>query len=197
MGLDNPRRITYDRLHKVIGVAFTRTETVQVGNLETPKCFLRLLDACSFTCRFTTWNLVLSILNNTSLGLTQFDCEPDEEITALETMLLNVDGHFMSCICVGTFSYQADEREPTEGRLLVFFAAHAVPPSSQQLSLLTSTQAQGCVYAIANAQGMIAAAVNASVCDFQRHLIELIQKISRSLSIALRNQITNPHQLMF
>ena len=83
-------------------------------------------------------------------------------------MSLSCDGHSLSYLCLGTFTYQADEKEPTEGRLLLF-DIHEVPSArGQQLSLVASVDVQGCVYALANHDQMIAAAVNASVpnqCD--------------------------------
>jgi DNA damage-binding protein 1 len=49
LGLDNPRRIAYDEAHKVLAVAFTRSEPWRVGNPEVSRSFLRLLDCSSFS----------------------------------------------------------------------------------------------------------------------------------------------------
>jgi DNA damage-binding protein 1 len=95
--------------------------------------------------------------------LSQFNCSPNEEITALQSMSLSYDDHTLPYLCVGTFTYHSDEKEPTEGRLLVF-DVHEIPSArGQQLSLVASVDVNGCVYALAAFDEMIAAAVNASV----------------------------------
>jgi DNA damage-binding protein 1 len=171
-GLDNPRRITYDRQHQVLGVAYTRSEPVRVGDPETSKSFFRLLDASSLIRKCLEVHVSVDDTSY-SEDLSQFNCEPDEEITALETLSLTSDGHAhgLSYICVGTFFYQADETEPTEGRVLVFRTYEVPPSSSQQLSLVTSVQVEGCVYAMANANGMLAVAINASVREASINLM--------------------------
>jgi hypothetical protein len=96
--------------------------------------------------------------------LSQFNCSPNEEITALQSMSLSsANGRSQPYLCVGTFTYHADEKEPAEGRLLLF-DIHEIPSSSgQQLALVTSLDVHGCVYALTNLDQMIAAAINASV----------------------------------
>lgn len=85
----------------------------------------------------------------------------------METLSLMLGDRFMSYFCVGTFFYQADEREPIAGRLLVFCTHEASPhPLGRRLALIASAQTQGCIYALANANGMVAAAINASVRVF-------------------------------
>jgi len=95
--------------------------------------------------------------------LSQFNCSPNEEITALEAMTLTYDDQTLPYLCAGTFMYNADEKEPTEGRLLLF-DVHEIPSArGQQLSLVASEDVNGCVYALAAVDEMIAAAVNGSV----------------------------------
>lgn len=72
--------------------------------------------------------------------------------------------------CVGTYFLRSEEKEPSEGRLLILSAdrAHA----NTQLMLKAATTVKGCVYALANVQGAIAAAVNSSVILFHAQNVD-------------------------
>jgi DNA damage-binding protein 1 len=70
--------------------------------------------------------------------------------------------------CLGTYTYEAEEKEPTNGRLLLFTAYQSETLSKAsilQLSLLTSVDVQGCVYAVTVMGDMIVAAVNSAVSN--------------------------------
>jgi hypothetical protein len=74
----------------------------------------------------------------------------------------------MSLFYVGVLTSSADELESTEGRLLVFrvdddFTRRT--PSKLCLSLVAWAQVPGCIYALKGINGLMAAAVNASVCS--------------------------------
>ena len=92
----------------------------------------------------------------------EFVCDPDEEVTAV---LALKSGHLV----VGTVRHQIGETEPSSGRLLLFMVEPGEGPSrgergrSLNLRMITSVNSEGCVYALAEVQGAIAAAVNTSV----------------------------------
>jgi DNA damage-binding protein 1 len=94
--------------------------------------------------------------------LGQYDCGQEEEITAVHTLLVPFDEGTLPCFAVGSCRYKAGETEPTEGQLLVFWV-HS-DGSSAKLAPATSTPLNGCTYAFADINGMIAVAVGSSVC---------------------------------
>jgi CPSF A subunit region. len=105
--------------------------------------------------------------------LSQFNCELDEEITAVTTMNPLIESKTMPLFCLGTLWYKPDEKEPTDGRLLIFTAYDNDSQSRMttlQLSLVASMHVKGCVYSLAVVNGMIAAAVNASVSSCKRSI---------------------------
>jgi len=99
-------------------------------------------------------------LSSPELG--QYDCGQEEEITAVHTLLVPFDEGTLPCFAVGSCRYKAGETEPTEGQLLVFWV-HS-DGSSAKLAPATSTPLNGCTYAFADINGMIAVAVGSSVC---------------------------------
>lgn len=143
LGLDNPRRLVYQPNLKVFGVACTRTVPGRIGGLESSTSSFKLLDDTTFS------------------DLSTFNCETDEEITALTTLSPLVGDKTMPLFCLGTFTYEPDEKEPTNGRLLIFTAFQSA--SSLQLSLIASADVKGCVYSLALINDTIVAAVNSSV----------------------------------
>lgn len=71
--------------------------------------------------------------------------------------------------CLGTVVHNDEDKEPTQGRLLVFSAyASPVPKqnSTVELSLLASAEVNGCVYALKMVKGKIIAAINSSVREY-------------------------------
>lgn len=82
-------------------------------------------------------------------------------MTALTTLSPLVGDNAMPLFCLGTYTYEPDEKEPTKGRLLLFTAFSSA--SDLQLSLVTSVDVPGCVYSLAIVSDKIVAAVNSSV----------------------------------
>lgn len=93
-------------------------------------------------------------------------CNPDEEITAVASLsITDANGQPKPLFCLGTYVFHADDKEPVAGRLLIF-AANSLEDqskSSLHLSLVTSLDVKGCVYALTLVDEMIVAAVNSSV----------------------------------
>ena len=74
----------------------------------------------------------------------------------------------MSLFYVGVLTCTADELESIEGSLLVFRVDDGFTrctPSKLCLSLVARVRVPGCVYALKDINGLMAAAVNASVCS--------------------------------
>jgi DNA damage-binding protein 1 len=93
--------------------------------------------------------------------LSTFNCETDEEITAVTTLCPLVGDKQIPLFCLGTFNYEPEEKEPSNGRLLIFTAFSS--SSNVQLSLVTSADVKGCVYSLALVNDAIVATVNSSV----------------------------------
>lgn len=94
--------------------------------------------------------------------MSRFWCDEEEEITSVTVFNFNEGKLF----CVGTYRYNAEEVEPTHGRILVFAVVvgeSAPKQSGFQLSLVASTATKGCVYALVALGDCIVAAVNSSV----------------------------------
>lgn len=101
-----------------------------------------------------------------SLGLGQYHCNPEEEITSVTSFTAKVQDEEKPFFCLGTMIYKAEEKEPVTGRLLIFSAFTANTPSrvsTLELSLIASTTVEGCVYALKIVQDRIVAAVNSTV----------------------------------
>lgn len=67
----------------------------------------------------------------------------------------------------GTYYYDASEKEPSKGRLLLFRARPQRQPEFDDLRplnyLVTADETLGCVYAIDGVKGKLVAAINTSV----------------------------------
>jgi len=86
--------------------------------------------------------------------------------------------------CLGTVVHNDEDKEPTQGRLLVFSAyASPVPKqnSTVELSLLASAEVKGCVYALRMVKGKIIAAINSSVRGYPLVAMILSLRISDSI----------------
>lgn len=70
------------------------------------------------------------------------------------------EGH--SAICVGTVFFNPNEREPTQGRLILM-TADSDEPAGSQLKKGSEMNINGCVYALARVNGLLAAAIGPSV----------------------------------
>ncbi|KII87876.1 hypothetical protein PLICRDRAFT_42399 [Plicaturopsis crispa FD-325 SS-3] len=142
-GYDVPQRIKYCEDLKAFGVGFIRTEPVRIGEPERP-------------------NSSFSLVHGTSLTpMAKYGFEGGQILTALEVLPVEVDGRSTPCFFIGT-AYPTGELETKEGRILMLGAVSngSSPPS---ISLLHSTDAKGCVWALAIVNGMLAAAINSSV----------------------------------
>lgn len=94
--------------------------------------------------------------------LSQYECQPLEEVVSITTHRLVVDKTDIVVICLGTYISKPDETEPSEGNLLVFRADRSSSSDSQP-SLVASAPINGCAYSVVTVNGLIAAAVNSSV----------------------------------
>ncbi|TFK70374.1 hypothetical protein BDN72DRAFT_542903 [Pluteus cervinus] len=157
LGLDNPRRIAYEPTLKTFGVACSHAQPGRLGEPELSSASFKLFDDTTFT------------------ELSQFICEIDEDITAVTIFSPTINGKATPLFCLGTYIYQAEEKEPTQGRLLVL-SAHASPTptrlSSHDLTLVTSQNVHGCVYALTVVDSLIVAAVNSAVKLFRLTNVE-------------------------
>lgn len=100
-----------------------------------------------------------------STGLADFKCEIDEELSALTAFSPTINDKTMPFFCLGSFTYEAEEKEPTKGRLMIFTAYTSNPQNSSnlQLSLVAEAKVKGCVYSITIIDDMIVASVNSAV----------------------------------
>ncbi|KIM43302.1 hypothetical protein M413DRAFT_444121 [Hebeloma cylindrosporum] len=148
LGLDNPRQITHEPLLKAFGVACSRTEPTRVESLEIFGSSFYLLDDTSLT------------------RLGQYKCNPNEEIISVVSFTGHLEAQQRPFFCLGTIVHDDEDKEPTQGRLLILSAYTSPVPtqnSTVELSLLTSTEVNGCVYALKVVKGKIIAAINSSV----------------------------------
>ncbi|KAG5648442.1 hypothetical protein DXG03_005016 [Asterophora parasitica] len=165
LGLDNPRRIAYEPSRKVFGVGITCTTPYRVGELEAVHGVFRLLDDATFSSKNPPSSSLGYSKLISRLALANFNCATNEEVTAVATYSPVINGKATPVFVVGTVTF-ADEKEPSEGRLLIFSAysfESAAKTSLSELSLLASADVGGAVYSITFVKGMIVLAVNSSV----------------------------------
>ncbi|CAA7261433.1 unnamed protein product [Cyclocybe aegerita] len=154
-GLDNPRRIVHEPSLKALGVAFTRIEPSRIGNYEASASLFRLLD------------------DNTLAVLGQYRCELDEEIVSLTTFTAAVGDQKKPFFCLGTLIYNAEENETSAGRLLIFTVTIASgKQSAMELSLVTTVDVNGCVFALRTVEERVVAAVNSSILLYRLEVSE-------------------------
>ncbi|KAF9013379.1 CPSF A subunit region-domain-containing protein [Cyathus striatus] len=148
-GPDDPRRIVYEPNLKLFGLACTKTEPGRIGEVEiTTSCF-KVVDDTSFSV------------------LSQFNCAPDEEISAITSISLSTGSEQKPFFCIGIYTYKTGEKEPSSGRLLVFTPFQAGGENNVALTQVCSIPVKGCVYSLVVGQDKIFAAVNSSVIMFQ------------------------------
>ncbi|EIN12704.1 hypothetical protein PUNSTDRAFT_97523 [Punctularia strigosozonata HHB-11173 SS5] len=145
LGVDVPKRITYNNESHLLGVACIRKEPHRIGDDEgTIRSSFRLLDDTSFG------------------ELDRFDLEADEDITSAVVLSLGTAEAYTSHFCIGTADFTSDDQlEVSKGRLVVF------DPSTKVLSPVATLDVNGCVYALASIQGLVAAAVNSAVIVYR------------------------------
>jgi hypothetical protein len=68
-------------------------------------------------------------------------------------------------ICVGTVFLKFGEKEPSQGRLLLFKVGldARLSRTKRQLKQISELYVKGCVYALARVNGLLAAAIGAAV----------------------------------
>jgi hypothetical protein len=68
-------------------------------------------------------------------------------------------------ICVGTVFIKFGEKEPSQGRLLLFKAEldARLSRTKRQLKQISELDVKGCVYALARVNGLLAAAIGPAV----------------------------------
>lgn len=98
-------------------------------------------------------------LSSPRTELSEFEVDQGEEVTSLHAFTATLSGTPSSFLCVGVTSYNAGEREPSQGKLVLLQANG----SRAFLVVMASVSVKGCVYAITSVQNMILAAVNSSV----------------------------------
>ena len=91
--------------------------------------------------------------------LGQITCQANEEITAIH-MIPFLDGN--SAVCVGTVFFKPNEREPSQGRLLLI-TADSDATTRRQWKKNSEMNINGCVYALARVNGLLAASIGTSV----------------------------------
>ena len=68
-----------------------------------------------------------------------------------------------SAVCVGTVFFRPNEREPSQGRLLLITAESDATTTRGQWKKNSEMNINGCVYALAHVNGLLAASIGSSV----------------------------------
>lgn len=155
---------------RAFGVACLRTEPFRLGEGGVSTASFKLLDDTSFSgalsSRHDKFERGLTFSFSLCVVLSQFNCDPDEVITAVTTIHITIDGKSQLFFCVGTFISHDGEKEPTKGRLLVLSTqtpSVQTKESALELRLDAAVDLPGCVYAFTIVDSKIVAAVNSSV----------------------------------
>lgn len=156
----------YDANLRAFAVVCLRSEPSRVGEEKSPTSSLKLLSDKTFDCTSLSLHWPYSRpMSIPRAALCQFDCQTDEEITTVQ-MIPSSDGD--TAICIGTVIHILGEKEPSQGRLLVFNAKLDTQLSSnkRQLKQISDINVKGCVYALAVVNGHLAAAIGPAVSFF-------------------------------
>ena len=97
--------------------------------------------------------------------LSEFKCDVNEEITSLAGFTQKVDGKEFSYICAGSVIYPDEDHKPVQGRLRIFTAVVQDGPaaSNTDLTLVTSEEMVGCVYAVKSVNDKLVVAAESAV----------------------------------
>jgi hypothetical protein len=97
--------------------------------------------------------------------LSEFKCEVNEEITSLAGFTREVDGKVVSYICAGSVVYPDEDHKPVQGRLRIFTTVveDGTTTSSTELTLVTSKDVVGCVYAVKSVNDKLVVAAESAV----------------------------------
>ncbi|KLO05927.1 hypothetical protein SCHPADRAFT_917631 [Schizopora paradoxa] len=143
MGIDNPVRISYQAESNTFGIGRVSTDIRPAGVLSTSRSSFVVLDARSFALSHS------------------IQLELDEEVTAVETVSLSSSDSLEAFYAVGTMYYDAKEREPTRGRILLFsvIGEKTLPV----VHCVAKADTNGCVFSITSMKGKLVAAVNSGM----------------------------------
>lgn len=146
----------------MFGVACLRENPLRLGEPESITSSFKILEDGSCSRKSLSPQFLLLTEETFCAELGQYNCGQEEEITAIHTLSVPHRNCSLPCFVVGSCRYESGETEPKYGQLMVFRIHHEgfSPP---KLILAASAQVDGCIFALTNIDGMIAAAVNGSV----------------------------------
>lgn len=148
LGYDAPRCIVHCPSWKAFAVACLRIVPAQVGQAEVFSSSVQLFNETSFE------------------KLAQLTVNNGEEVTALHSCSVTLGGVLVPFICAGITVYDSQEREPSQGRVVLLQTTVAGNSASQALTALAAAEVEGCVYALTSVGDIIVAAVNSSLVLF-------------------------------
>lgn len=157
-GYENPRRIAHDSASRTLAVAFRQVRATKVAEFaEPPKSYLKLMEDVSLR----------------SIDSATYEVGTHEEIVSLQNLSLTIrtgreTGEAANYYCAGTAFHDHEDSEPKKGRVLVFEVRYG--DSAQRgtsLRLVAEGDVNGCVYALASINGLLAATVNSDVIIMQ------------------------------
>lgn len=171
-------RIAHHPQLRVLGVGCQRTQPYRVGEYPLESCSFKVIDDVTFERELSSSHASQYTKLPPLIELHHFPCDTDEEVTVVENINLSLDkndgGSRTTYIVVGTQYYQSGETEASAGRLLLFEARCPWLPKPKEnrqdlkdrrgdVGLATSLKVKGCVFAVAEISGLLAAAINESV----------------------------------
>lgn len=148
---------------KIFGVSCLKENPGRIGEPESSTSSFKILDdaSCNRTSLCRRW---LLLMMRFCLELGEYNCGQEEEITAIHTLSVPYQKCSLPCFIVGSCKYEPGDVEPKRGQLMIF-RVHCEGSSRPKLTLAASAQMNGCIFALTVVDGMIAAAVNSSVCS--------------------------------
>lgn len=164
LGLANPRRVTYHSTHRMFALASSLLTPHRVGDAPNSRSSLSIVDGHNSTHKVV------------------FTCEAEEEISAIHCLsasqFSNDDSTMLlPSFAVGTVRHELAQREPSEGRLLLFSLDPVHDRSSSvdsaRFKILAETKTPGCVYALDSVGDLLVAAVNSSVILYRMQQSEM------------------------
>lgn len=161
LGYDAPRCIVHCPSWKAFAVACLRIVPAQVGQAEVFSSSVQLFNETSFESAHSPRIRPSSLILLTELA--QLTVNNGEEVTALHSCSVTLGGVLVPFICAGITVYDSQEREPSQGRVVLLQTTVAGNSASQALTALAAAEVEGCVYALTSVGDIIVAAVNSSV----------------------------------
>lgn len=174
-GYENPRRIAHDSASRTLAVAFRQVRATKVAEFaEPPKSYLKLMEDVSLrstsSLHFSSLPLQpLIMVRLLGIDSATYEVGTHEEIVSLQNLSLTIrtgreTGEAANYYCAGTAFHDHEDSEPKKGRVLVFEVRYG--DSAQRgtsLRLVAEGDVNGCVYALASINGLLAATVNSDV----------------------------------